>query len=105
MTVGGSTVDTRIDNKISTYDTGLNQSKVLNRLTNQGTDGGLYIGQDNLLHMLPARVITDGADIASVFLPTTMTNGEPGDYEEYTVVNGVIYPVPEEEEEQGGEGE
>ena len=100
VTVGGKTVDGRIDDKITAYDANLNQTKTLNRLTNSGTDAGLYLGQDGLLHMLPARVITGGADIASVFLPTSMTGGVPGDYEEYQVVNGIIYPIDDDEEEE-----
>ena len=97
-TVGGKTVDGRIDDKLDAYDTALNQTRVMQKLTNQGTDSGLYIGQDGLLHMLPARVITDGANISTVYLPTSLTNGVAGGYAEYTVRNGVIY-------EKGDEGE
>lgn len=97
-TVGGKTVDGRIDDKLDTYDTALNQARVLQKLTNQGIDAGLFIGADGLLHMRTDRVVDGGADIETIYLPTTLTNGVPGDYEEYTVQNGVIYEKEEEGE-------
>ena len=99
LKVGNKTVDERIEDKVSVYDSALNQQKVLQRLTNQGTDGGLYLGEDGLLHMQTNRVITNGANKGSVYLPTTMSDGVPGDIEAFTLINGVFY-TPEEEEEE-----
>ena len=101
-------VSQSINTAIQTYDAGLNQSAVLTKLKagTNGTDNGFYLGTDGLLHMLPERVITDGANIAAVYLPTTIVNGEVTSYTAARVVNGIIYPpVAAENNEENDEEE
>ena len=43
-----------------------------------------------------------GADIETIYLPTTMVDGVPGGYTAYTVLNGIIYEK-EVSPEEGGE--
>ena len=59
-----------------------------------------YLGEDGLLHMLPERVITDGANIAVCYLPTTIMDGKVTSYREVRIVNGIIY-LPETGSEGG----
>ena len=56
------------------------------------TDTGLYIGSDGLLHMLPERVVSGGANIPAAYLPTTIVNGEVTSFVQVRVANGIIYP-------------
>ena len=83
-----------IDTALGDYDTDLDQAAVLAKLQagSNGTDQGFYLGQDGLLHMLTDRVITGGANLAAVYLPTTIVNGAVTSYFQARVVNGVIYP-------------
>ena len=108
-TIGGKTldenvnallpdVDASIKDALDVYDEGLDQAKVLEKL--QSGDTGLYLGDDGLLHMLPERVITDGANIAVCYLPTTILDGKVTSYREARIVNGIIY-LPE----TGSEGD
>ncbi|MBR3202759.1 MAG: phage tail protein [Solobacterium sp.] len=86
---------------LNTYDTNLNQTAVLNKLkagtdpsnNTARTDNGFYLGSDGYLHMLPERVITGGANISSVYLPTTIVNGEVTSSVQVQIVNGIIYPA------------
>ena len=110
-TFGGNTIATIVGNlmpdvsgalstALAAFDQGLNQAAVLAKLrvgtdpANQTarTDNGFYLGADGYLHMLPERVITDGANAPVIYLPTTIVNGEVTSYVQARVVNGVIYP-------------
>ncbi|MBR3203866.1 MAG: hypothetical protein IKF60_09790, partial [Solobacterium sp.] len=90
-----------LNTALNTYDTNLNQAAVLNKLkagtdpTDQSarTDNGFYLGSDGYLHMLPERVITGGANISSVYLPTTIVNGEVTSSVQVQIINGIIYPA------------
>ena len=62
----------------------------------QNGDTGFYLGEDGLLHMLPERVVSDGANITICYLPTTILDGKVTSYREVKVVNGIIYPVDSE---------
>lgn len=108
-TIGGKTleenvnallpdVDASIKDALDVYDEGLDQAKVLEKL--QSGDTGLYLGDDGLLHMLPERVITDGANITVCYLPTTIMDGKVTSYREVRIVNGIIY-LPETGSEGG----
>ena len=108
-TIGGTTleenvnallpdVDASIKDALDVYDEGLDQAKVLEKL--QSGDTGFYLGDDGLLHMLPERVITDGANIAVCYLPTTIMDGKVTSYREVRIVNGIIY-LPETGSEGG----
>ena len=44
------------------------------------------------------QIVGGGADIETVYFPTSLTNGVPGDYAEFAVRNGTIYEKEEEEE-------
>ena len=92
-TIGGKTLEENVnallpdvgsivDEAIGTYDEGLDQEAVLSRL--QSGDTGFYLGDDGLLHMLPERVITDGANNAVCYLPTTILDGKVTSYREVT---------------------
>ena len=83
-----------IDDAINTYDEGLDQEAVLSKL--QNGDSGFYIGEDGLLHMLPERVVTDGANIAVCYLPTVILDGKVTSYRQVRVTNGIIYPLESE---------
>lgn len=83
-----------VDEAIDTYDKGLNQEALLSKL--QNGDTGFYLGEDGLLHMLPERVVSDGANITICYLPTTILDGKVTSYREVKVVNGIIYPVDSE---------
>ena len=86
---------------LSTFDTGLDQAKIFGKLragtdpsnNTARTDNGFYLGSDGYLHMLPERVITGGANISSVYLPTTIVNGEVTSSVQVQIINGIIYPV------------
>ena len=104
-TIGGKTleenvsellpdVDSSIKDALDIYDEGFDQAKVLERL--QSGDTGFYLGEDGLLHMLPERVVSDGANITICYLPTTILDGKVTSYREVKVVNGIIYPVDSE---------
>ena len=108
-TIGGKTLEENVnallpdvgsivDEAIGTYDEGLDQEAVLSRL--QSGDTGFYLGDDGLLHMLPERVITDGANIAVCYLPTTIMDGKVTSYREARIANGIIY-LPETGSEGG----
>ena len=86
-------VSTALSTAINAYDANLNQSAVLRKLQGGSSDTGLYLGTDGLLHMLPERVITDGANIPSAFLPTTIVGGSVTSYAQVRVSNGIIYPI------------
>ena len=90
-TIGGRTVDARINSKIEAYDEMLTQEEVLNRLTDGGEDGGIYIGEDGLLHVLQSRVISGGATIQYVYLPAAFDGTDVSSYAKCEVRNGVLY--------------
>ena len=87
-------VDGTVQDAINSYDEGLNQEAMLSKL--QNGDMGFYLGEDGLLHMLPERVVSDGANITICYLPTTILDGKVTSYREVKVVNGIIYPVDSE---------
>ena len=91
-------VDASIKDALDVYDEGLDQAKVLEKL--QSGDTGFYLGEDGLLHMLPERVISDGANITVCYLPTTIMDGKVTSYREVRIVNGIIY-LPETGSEGG----
>ena len=93
-------ISSAIQSALSTYDSSLDQDELLDRLTDSGNDTGFYLGQDGLLHMLTDRVITDGANIPVVYLPTVISNGEVTAYVQARVVNGVIYPPIQQQQEE-----
>ena len=93
-----------VEDAINNYDEGLDQEAVLSKL--QSGDTGFYLGEDGLLHMLPERVISDGANITVCYLPTTILDGKVTSYREVKVVNGIIYlPETGGEETTPGTGE
>ena len=105
ITIGGKAITTivnellpdtatAISTAITNYNNGLDQSAVLSKLQagSGGTDNGFYLGTDGLLHMLPQRVITDGADVAVAYLPTTIVGGAVTSYTQVRIANGIIYP-------------
>lgn len=111
-TIGGKTleenvsellpdVDSSIKDALDVYDEGFDQAKVLERL--QSGDTGFYLGEDGLLHMLPERVVSDGANITICYLPTTILDGKVTSYREVKVVNGIIYIPEENNTDTGGE--
>ena len=85
---------------LTAFDQSLNQAAILAKLQagtdpsddSARTDTGLYLGADGYLHMLPERVITDGANIPAVYLPTTIVDGVVTSYTQARVANGIIYP-------------
>ena len=83
-----------LNTALTSYDESLNQEAVLSKL--QNGDMGFYLGEDGLLHMLPERVVSDGANISICYLPTTILDGKVTSYREVKVVNGIIYPVDSE---------
>lgn len=87
-------VSEALNTALTSYDEGLNQEAVLTKL--QNGDTGFYLGEDGLLHMLPERVVSDGANITICYLPTTILDGKVTSYREVKVVNGIIYPVDSE---------
>ena len=87
-------VDGTVQDAINSYDEGLNQEAMLSKL--QNGDMGFYLGEDGLLHMLPERVVSDGANITICYLPTTILDGKVTSYREVSVVNGIIYPMDSE---------
>ena len=93
-----ATASGNIATAISNYDDSLDQEALVSKLD----DEGFYIGQDGRLHMLPERVITDGANIGVAYLPTTIVDGSVTSYTQVRVANGIIYPpvsqVDKEEE-------
>ena len=110
-TIGGKTISQHmaeqvqgvadtISTVISTYDEGLDQEAIVEKLN----DAGFYIGQDGKLHLNTDQAITGGANIPVAYIPTTIVNGEVTSYVQVRVVNGVIYP-PQNQEEQSGSGE
>ena len=90
-------VDTAIDAKLDA----LEQSDILGILKsgtdpnteNPITDNGLYIGTDGLLHMLPERIVTDGANIPSAFIPTIILNGSVSSYVQVRISHGIMYQI------------
>ena len=111
VTFGGKTIATLVgelmpdvssalSTALAAYDTSLDQAAVLAKLRagtdpaddSARTDNGFFLGADGYLHMLPERVITDGANAPVIYLPTTIVNGEVTSYVQARVVNGVIYP-------------
>ena len=121
ITIGGKTItaivnellpDTAsaISTAITDYNNSLDQSAVLSKLQagSEGTDNGFYLGNDNLLHILPERVITDGADVAVAYLPTTIVDGAVTSYTQVRIANGIIYPPIQNsggDENENGNGE
>ena len=96
-------VSEALNTALTSYDEGLNQEKVLGRL--QNGDTGFYLGEDGLLHMLPERVVTDGANVPVAYLPTTIVDGAVTSYTQVRIVNGILYPPLETEPDPGtGEG-
>ena len=96
-------VSEALNTALTSYDEGLNQAKVLGRL--QNGDTGFYLGEDGLLHMLPERVVTDGANVPVAYLPTTIVDGAVTSYTQVRIVNGILYPPLETEPDPGtGEG-
>ena len=87
-------VSEALNTALTSYDEGLNQEAVLSKL--QNGDTGFYLGEDRLLHMLPERVVSDGANITICYLPTTILDGKVTSYREVKVANGIIYPVDSE---------
>ena len=86
-------VSAAISSALESYDASLDQDTVLGKLTDGGVDTGLYIGSDGLLlHMLPERVVSGGANIPAAYLPTTIVNGEVTSFVQVRVANGIIYP-------------
>ena len=126
-TIGGKTLDTRvgellpdvsgaISTALSTFNQNLDQSAVLSKLragtdpeTDESiTDTGFYLGEDGLLHMLPERVITGGANVPVAYLPTVIVDGLVTASTQVRIVNGIIYPPIQEvnnNEENNGEEE
>lgn len=94
-------VSETLNTALTSYDEGLNQEAVLTRL--QNGDTGFYLGEDGLLHMLPERVVSDGANITICYLPTTILDGKVTSYREVKVVNGIIYIPEENNTDTGGE--
>ena len=109
-TFGGDTIATIVGNlmpdvsgalntALTAFDQSLDQAEILAKLQagtdpsddSARTDNGLYLGADGYLHMLPERVITDGANIPVAFLPTTIVNGAVTSYVQARVVNGIVY--------------
>ena len=109
-TIGGRTVDTRINSKIEAYDEALDQDEILSRLTDSGEDEGIYIGEDGLLHVLLSRVVTGGASIQYVYLPTAFSGTDVTAYAKCEIRNGVLYfienytPTAAEPDPGSGEG-
>ena len=95
-------VSEALNTALTSYDEGLNQEAVLTKL--QNGDTGFYLGEDGLLHMLPERVVSDGANITICYLPTTILDGKVTSYREVKVVNGIIY-IPEENNTDTGREE
>lgn len=79
-------VSEALNTAFTSYDEGLNQAKVLEKL--QNGDTGFYLGEDGLLHMLPERVVTDGANVPVAYLPTTIVDGAVTSYTQVRIVNG-----------------
>lgn len=85
---------------LENYDAELNQEAVLKKLqtgtdpetSESREDKGFYLGEDGLLHMLPERIITDGANVPACYLPTTVVDGAVTSYIQVRVANGIIYP-------------
>ena len=112
-TIGGKTISqhlsdqaqstsTAISSAITGYDNDLDQAAIVEKLD----DEGFYIGQDGKLHLDTDQAITGGANIPAAYIPTTIVNGEVTSYVQVRVVNGVIYPVQNQEEGgSGGSGE
>ena len=94
-------VDGTVQDALTSYDEGLNQEAVLSKL--QNGDAGFYLSEDGLLHMLPERVVSDGANITICYLPTTILDGKVTSYREVKVVNGIIYIPEENNTDTGGE--
>jgi hypothetical protein len=90
-----------LNTALTAFDNSRDQAKILGKLragtdpsnNTDRTDNGFYLGSDGYLHMLPERVITGGANISSVYLPTTIVNGEVTSSVQVQIVNGVIYPL------------
>ena len=96
-------VSEALNTALTSYDESLNQEAVLSKL--QNGDTGFYLGEDGLLHMLPERVVSDGANITICYLPTTILDGKVKSYREVKVVNGIIYlPETGSEETTPGTG-
>ena len=93
-------VSSALSTALNAYDTNLNQAAVLGKLragTNPAdssarTDNGFFLGADGYLHMLPERVITDGANISLCYLPTVIVGGSVTSTVPVRVINGVLYP-------------
>ena len=94
-------VSEALNTALTSYDESLNQEAVLSKL--QNGDTGFYLGEDGLLHMLPERVVSDGANITICYLPTTILDGKVTSYREVKVVNGIIYIPEENNTDTGGE--
>ena len=87
-TIGGRTVEARINSKLISYDDTLTQAEVLKRLTDGGSDGGIYL-QDGLLHFLESRVISGGASLQTVYLPVSIDGAVT--YTQCELRNGILY--------------
>ena len=93
-------VSTALSTALSSFDADLDQAAVLSKLqagtdpanNTPRTDRGLYLGSDGLLHMLPERIVTDGANIALCYLPTVIVNGAITSSIPVRVINGILYP-------------
>ena len=94
-------VSEALNTALTSYDESLNQEAVLSKL--QNGDTGFYLGEDGLLHMLPERVMSDGANITICYLPTTILDGKVTSYREVKVMNGIIYIPEENNTDTGGE--
>ena len=94
-------VSEALNTALTSYDESLNQEAVLSKL--QNGDTGFYLGEDGLLHMLPERVVSDGANITICYLPTTILDGKVTSYREVKVMNGIIYIPEENNTDTGGE--
>ena len=93
-------VSTALSTALNAYDTNLNQAAVLGKLQagtdpaddSARTDNGFFLGADGYLHMLPERVITDGANISLCYLPTVIVSGAVTSTVPVRVINGILYP-------------
>lgn len=111
VTVGGKTiaaivsemmpdVGTAISTALTAYDASLDQRSLLAKLKagtdpadgSARTDNGLYLGADGYLHMLPERVVTNGANIPLCYVPTVIVGGAVTSSVPARVINGILYP-------------
>ena len=72
-TVGGKTVSTIVNDAITSYDTSLNQTKVFNKLTNNGAIQGIYMDNNQLYinaSYIASGIIADASNNTSWNLTT-----------------------------------